>query len=164
MNSRILETLKSSVVIFQALETSSAELTSLASATSVASTAFKCQFPQKEFWSWWSGTKITNTGHFVWNGPHKIQFFTNVWHSLSQRLLRPREVKKVSNDGTGINSYHRYRQQNTLMSNYVHWEDVSSARWLKWWSFLSWVIIAIEGVKSSTKYAAPPVCIGQFLN
>ena len=27
-----------------------------------------------------------------------------------------------------------------------------------------WVTIAIEGVKSSTKYAAPPVSIGQFLN
>ena len=46
--------LKSSVVIFQALETSPASLTSAASATSAASTASKCQFPQKRFWSWWS--------------------------------------------------------------------------------------------------------------
>ena len=54
LNSRTWKTLKSSVVIFQALETSSASLTSPASATSPASTASKCQFPQKQFWSWWS--------------------------------------------------------------------------------------------------------------
>jgi hypothetical protein len=44
VNSR---TLKSSVVILQALETSAASLTSAASATLLASTASKAQFPQK---------------------------------------------------------------------------------------------------------------------
>ena len=47
MNSRTWMTLKSSVVIFQALETSAASLTSAASATLLASTASKAQFPQK---------------------------------------------------------------------------------------------------------------------
>ena len=47
LNSRTKTTLKSSVVIFQALETSPASLTSVASATSLASTASKAQFPQK---------------------------------------------------------------------------------------------------------------------
>ena len=27
-----------------------------------------------------AGTKITNTGNFLWNGSSKIQFFTNIWH------------------------------------------------------------------------------------
>jgi len=44
LNSRTWKTLKSTVVIFQALETSPASLTSAASATSLASTA---QFTQK---------------------------------------------------------------------------------------------------------------------
>ena len=47
MNSRSLTTLESSVVIFQALEASAASLTSAASATLLASTASKAQFPQK---------------------------------------------------------------------------------------------------------------------
>ena len=27
-----------------------------------------------------TGTKITNTGNFLWNGSSKIQFFTNICH------------------------------------------------------------------------------------
>jgi hypothetical protein len=46
-NLRTWTTLKSSVVIFQALETPAASLTSAASATLLASTASKAQFPQK---------------------------------------------------------------------------------------------------------------------
>ena len=53
LNSRSRMTLKSSVVIFWALETSAASLTSAASATSLASTASKALFPQKTSWSWW---------------------------------------------------------------------------------------------------------------
>ena len=79
-------TLKTSVVIFQALETSTASLTSVASAASatlLASTASKAQFPQKlpdPYGLIITGTKITNTGNFLWNGSSKIQFFTNIWH------------------------------------------------------------------------------------
>jgi hypothetical protein len=47
LNSRAKTTLKSSVLIFQALETSPAWLTSVASASSLASTASKVQFSQK---------------------------------------------------------------------------------------------------------------------
>ena len=56
LNSRTRITLKSSVVIFQALETSTASLTSVtsaASATSLASTASTALFPWKTSWSWW---------------------------------------------------------------------------------------------------------------
>ena len=53
MNSRTWMTLNSSVLIFQALETSAVSLTSAASATLLASTAFKAQFPQKTSWSLW---------------------------------------------------------------------------------------------------------------
>ena len=53
-----------------------------------------------------TGTKITNTGHFLWNGSSKIQFFTNIWHPFWWRPLRPCEVKKVSNSGSGINVHY----------------------------------------------------------
>ena len=54
MNSRSLTTLESSVVIYQALEASAASLTSAASATLLASTASKAQFPQKTALFLWS--------------------------------------------------------------------------------------------------------------
>ena len=54
MSSRTWTTLKSSAVIFQALETSAASLTSAASATLLASTASKAQFPQKTALFLWS--------------------------------------------------------------------------------------------------------------
>ena len=47
LNSRTKTTLKSSVVIFQALGASPATLTSVASVSSLASTVSKVQFPQK---------------------------------------------------------------------------------------------------------------------
>ena len=53
MNSRTMMTLKSSIMIFQALETTVASLTSVASATSLASTASTALFSQKTSWSWW---------------------------------------------------------------------------------------------------------------
>ena len=65
------------------------------------------------------GTELYNTsfisGEFLskfaifkikWNGSSKIQFFTKIWHSFWWRSLRPREVKKVSNGGSGINSHY----------------------------------------------------------
>ena len=88
LNLRTWMTLKTSVVILQALETSAASLTSVASATSLASTAL---FPQKTSGYWWSDHhwhKMTNTGHFLWNGSSKTQFFTNIWYPFWKRLLR----------------------------------------------------------------------------
>ena len=73
LNSRTWKTLKSTIVILQALETSP---TSVASATSLASTASKAQFPQKNIPFLMNqiitGTKITNTGNFFGNGSSKI--------------------------------------------------------------------------------------------
>ena len=63
LNSRTRKTLKSTVVIFQALETSPASLTSAASATSLASTASKAQFPQKLSYS--DGLTITAVGREI---------------------------------------------------------------------------------------------------
>ena len=54
LNSRSWIALKSSVVIFQVLQTSPALLTLVASATSLASTASTAQFHQKTSWFWWS--------------------------------------------------------------------------------------------------------------
>ena len=64
LNSRTRITLKSSVVIFQALETSPASLTSVASVSSLASTASKVQFPQKTSWSWWSDHHWHQNNHY----------------------------------------------------------------------------------------------------
>ena len=52
LNSRAWMTLQSSKVIFQALETSAASLTSVSSATLLASTAFTALFSQKPSWFW----------------------------------------------------------------------------------------------------------------
>ena len=38
------------------------------------------------------GTKMTNTGPFLWNGSSKIQIFTNIWNFFCQRLLRPSDA------------------------------------------------------------------------
>ena len=46
-------TLKNSVVIFKALDTSTASLTLAVSATSMASATSKALFHQKTSWSWW---------------------------------------------------------------------------------------------------------------
>ena len=50
---RTWKTLKSTKMIFQALETSPASFTSEASATLLASIASKAQFSQNTSWSWW---------------------------------------------------------------------------------------------------------------
>ena len=101
--------LDDSVVIFQALQTSAASLTSAASATSLASTASKAYFPQKTSWSWWFD-HLWHQNNQCWylfvEWIIKIQFFTNIWHSFWQRPLRPCEVKKVSNSGSGINFHY----------------------------------------------------------
>ena len=52
LNSRTWMTLQFSKVIFQALETSAASLTSVSSATLLALTAYTAFFPQKTSWSW----------------------------------------------------------------------------------------------------------------
>ena len=36
-----------------------------------------------------SGTKMTNTGPFLWNRSSKIQIFTDIWYLFCWRLLRP---------------------------------------------------------------------------
>ena len=82
LNSRTWMMLKTSVVIFQALETSTASLTSAASATSLASTPYFLKNRPDP------GTKMTNTGHLLWNESSKPQFFTNIWYPFWQRLLR----------------------------------------------------------------------------
>ena len=95
LNSRTWMTLKSPVVIFQALEPLQPQWP---------------QQPQQPQWPQWPrqphfikiftdpdgwiipGTKMTNTCPFLWNGSSKIQFFTNIWYLFCQRLLRPADV------------------------------------------------------------------------
>ena len=100
--------LKPSVMIFQTLETSAPcsliDLGGLCNLTSLHSPISSKHYLILMFCI--TGTKIINTGNFLWNGSSKIQFFTNIWHPFWQRPLRPREVKKVSNSGSGINFHY----------------------------------------------------------
>ena len=101
--------LEDSAVIFQALETSPASLMSV---------AWQPHWPQQPLKPnllkklpdpdglMITGTKITITVNFLWNGSSKIQFFTKTWRLFCRRPLRLLEVKKVSNGGSGINSHY----------------------------------------------------------
>ena len=85
-------TLKSSVVIFQALTPLQPQWP---------------QWPQQPQWPQWPqqphfikkstdpdgliipGSQMTNTSPFLWNGSSKIQFFTDIWYTFCPRLVRP---------------------------------------------------------------------------
>ena len=95
LNSRTWITLKSSVVIFQALESLQPQ--------------WPLQ-PQQPQWPQWPqqphfikkftrphrwiipNTQMTNTILFLCNGSSKIQFFTNIWYPFCPRLLRPADA------------------------------------------------------------------------
>ena len=95
LNSNAWMTLKSSVVIFQALKPLQPQWP---------------QWPQQPQWPQWPrqphfikkstdpdgliipSTQMTNTSPFLWNGSSKIQFFTDIWYFFCQRLLRPADV------------------------------------------------------------------------
>ena len=95
LNSRTWMTLKSPIVIFQALEPLQPQWP---------------QQPQQPQWPQWPqqphfikkitdpdgwiipGTKMTNTCPFLLNGSSKPQFFTNIWYPFCQRLLRPANI------------------------------------------------------------------------
>ena len=82
LNSRTWLTHKNSVVIFLASDTYAASLTSAASETSMASTTLKILFHQKKLPDLDDfippGTKMTNSGPFLWIGSLKIQIFTDI--------------------------------------------------------------------------------------
>ena len=93
-------TLKSPVVIFQALEPLQPQWPQQPQQPQWP------QWPQQHQWPIWPrqphfikkftdpdgwiipGTKMTNTCLFLWNGSSKIQFFTNIWYLFCSRLLR----------------------------------------------------------------------------
>ena len=95
LNSNAWMTLKSSVVIFQALKPLQPQWP---------------QWPQQPQWPQWPqqphfikkftdpdgliipSTQMTNISPFLWHGSSKIPFFTDIWYSLCWRLLRPADV------------------------------------------------------------------------
>ena len=95
LNSNAWMTLKSSVVIFQALKPLQPQWP---------------QWPQQPQWPQWPrqphfiknfidpdgliipSTQMTTTSPFLWNRLSKIKFFTNIWYSFCRRLLRPANV------------------------------------------------------------------------
>ena len=74
---------------FQALETTEALLISAASEISLASSTSTVLFSHRTDGLITPGTKMTNTGPFLWNRSSKIQFFTDICYLLCRRLLRP---------------------------------------------------------------------------
>ena len=106
LNSRTKTTLKSSVVIFQTLE------------TSLQLRPLQPHWPQQPLKPNFlkkvpdhdgliiNGNKITNNGDCLWNGSSQIQFFTNIRHPFWRRPLRLRVVKKISNGRSGINFHY----------------------------------------------------------
>ena len=95
LNSNAWMTLKSSVLIFQALKPLQPQWP---------------QWPQQPQWPQWPrqphfiknftdpdgliipSTQMTTTNPFLWNRSSKIKFFTNIWYSFCRRLLRPADV------------------------------------------------------------------------
>ena len=109
LNSRIWKPLKSSVVIFQALETSSSSWTSAAFAASAASTASKGQSSQEKVWSWLSDHH--------WHQNNQYWSFFVEWIAKNpifhwyMALFLTEAVEavwgqKVSNDGSSINFHY----------------------------------------------------------
>ena len=106
LNSNAWMTLKSFVVIFQALKPLQPQWH---------------QWPQQPQWPQWPrqphfikkitdpdgwiipGTKMTNNGSFLWNGSAKIQFFTNIWCPFCRRLLRPASATFLKNGSSNTN-------------------------------------------------------------
>jgi hypothetical protein len=98
LNSNAWMTLKSLVVIFQALTPLQPQWPQWP------------QQPQQPQWPQWPwqphfikkitdpdvliipSTKMTNISPFMWNGSSKIQFVTDIWYSFCWRLLRPADA------------------------------------------------------------------------
>ena len=114
LNSNAWMTLKSSVVIFQALKPLQPQWP---------------QWPQQPQWPQWPqqphfiknftdphvliipSTQMTNTCPFLWHGSSKIPFLTNIWYSFCRRLLRPADVIFLKTDWWNTNvqsSWTRY--------------------------------------------------------
>ena len=88
LKSRTWMTLQFLKVIYQALETYAASLTSVSSAALLVSTAFFLKkLPDPDCLTILA-TIMTNIGP-LWIGYSKIQFFTDIWHPFCRRLLRP---------------------------------------------------------------------------
>ena len=100
-NSNVWMTLKSSVVIFQALKPLQPQWP---------------QWPQQPQWPQWPqqphfikkftdpdgliipSTQMTNISPFLWHGSSKIPFFTDIWYFFCWRLLRPAYVIFLNTD------------------------------------------------------------------
>ena len=64
-----------------------------------------------------SGTKMTNTGPFLWNGSSKIQIFTEICYTLCRRLLRPADNIFLKN-GCGSQKFPISAFQNHLQTKF----------------------------------------------
>jgi hypothetical protein len=75
--------------------TSTASTTSVASMTSIASFHQKKSDPDGLMIP---GTKMTNSGPFLWNGSSKTHFFTDFLNLFCQRLSRTADVTFLKTD------------------------------------------------------------------
>ena len=94
LNSITWMTLKSLGVIFQALKLCSLnDLNSLNNLNGLNDLDSLISSKKILILGWIiSGTKMTNTRSFLLNRSSIIQFFTNIWYLICQRLLRPADT------------------------------------------------------------------------
>ena len=111
-------TLESSVVIFQALELLQPHWPHRPLQPHWPLQPLKPYFtkklPDPDGWII-PGTKMTNTGPFLWNGSSKILIFTEIWYSFCRRLLRPADVIFLKN-GCGTQKFPISAFQNHLQT------------------------------------------------
>ena len=120
LNLRTWMTLKSSVVIFQALELLQPNWPHRPLQPHWPLQPQKQNFTKKLAApnDWFiPGTKMFNTGPFLWNGSSKIQFFTDIWYFFWLRLLRPADVIFLKN-GCGTQKFPISAFQNHLQTQF----------------------------------------------
>ena len=92
LSSRTWMSLKSSVVIFEALKPLQPQWPQQPQQPRgpqwPQQPHFTKKLPEPDGWII-PGTKITSAGPFLWDGSSKIQFFTGIWYLFCWRLLRP---------------------------------------------------------------------------
>ena len=118
LNLRTWMTLKSSVVIFQALELLQPHWPHRPLQPhwplQPQKPYFTKKLPDPNDWII-PGTKMTNTGPFLWNGSSKTKLFTDIWYSFCRRLLRLADVIFLKN-GCGTQKFPISAFQNHLQT------------------------------------------------
>ena len=159
LNSKTWMTLKSSIVIFQALKPLQPQWPRQPQQPQWP------QWPQQPQWPQWlwqphfiknltgldvsinPGTKITYPGSSMWDGSSKIYYFIDFWHPCSWRLWRACNIKKIKTDKLAINESisltHRTQNISKHQNLYPHQSRITfpSLLWDTLYYFESYMFI-----------------------